>query len=167
MKGSTKLDELRSADYSKSEALGDNYTATGKNICPIDLQEMLAADWLKAYRRLLRRRTYTIPAWEAAAISETLANSYDTTQCIALVMRLADLTSSEEWFKAACELAQTTTRGNLEQALYELEERNAYAAVVLALVHYDLFSSFELGEYVVSVEIVEREGTFYREYINP
>jgi hypothetical protein len=167
MKGSTGLEKLTEADYRMSEILGDRYTESASEICPSDLQEMIAADWFKAYKRLVKRPTYTIPLWEVAALEETLANTYDTTQCIALALRLADLSSSADWFKNAASLAQSSTVGNLEQALYELTDRDEYVTVVLALVHYELFNSFELGEYVVKVEIIERCGKFYRKYINP
>ncbi|MGA7933851.1 MAG: hypothetical protein WCA35_09920 [Kovacikia sp.] len=166
MKGSVQKDRIREADYSKSIELGDDYSAAPSDLCHHVLIELDAANWLKAYRRLTRQ-TWTIPDWEVAHLEEILASSNDMTESLAVALRLADLQASGDWFKAACKLAQTSTIDQLEEALYYIKDREEWVTAALALAHYELFNSFELGEYVVKVEIVYRDGKPHRKYINP
>ena len=158
MKGSTTITQIKEADYRFYEERGDE-------VC-VNEVEYDRLNWLKHYERL-KRTGYTIPEWEVANLEEQLANTYDMTQCIALALRLADLTPSAELFKRACGLAQTSTVENLDSALYEVQEREEFIVVALASVHYELFNSFEFGDYVVSVEMVRRNGKIYRRYVNP
>ncbi|MCU0551876.1 MAG: hypothetical protein MUC48_21260 [Leptolyngbya sp. Prado105] len=161
MRGSTVLNKIQVPSYSKSVALGDDFDATESELCVHSYLEIEQADWLRAYKRLIRRN------YDANAIAEMLANSYDMTECIALSLRYADQNPSDYLFKRGCELAQTSTVGQLESALYYVNEREEYISVVLALIHYELFNQFELGQYVVRVEIVERDGRLCRRYTNP
>jgi hypothetical protein len=166
MKGSTQLLEIAVPDYGMYADRGDVCTAQASEICHHDLIKLDEANWLKFYHRLLRS-SYSIPEWEVAQLEEMLANSRDTTQCIAISLRLADLQASGDWFKEACRLAQSASLEPLEQALYYEQDRERYITLVLALAHYELLNSFEFGEYVVKVGIVQHNGKFYRRYVYP
>jgi hypothetical protein len=165
-RGQKVLNELPKADYKKSIALGDRYDAVAESrLRRDDFIEMVQSDWLRAYQRLTRN--YTLAPWAIPELNQILESSRDMTQCIAIALRLADLEPSADWFKAACRLAQTTTIGQIESGLYEIQERDEFITAVLARVHYDLFNSFEFGDYVVTVELVKRDGKLYRQYTNP
>lgn len=164
--GKVEQTELKAADYRHSVALGDRYDAREQDLCVVDLVAIQSADWLRSYSRLLRQ-TWTVPEWEIAQLQQTLAGSYAKAECIALALRLADLCDSGDWFKDACRLAQTSTIAQLETAFYEIQNREKFITVVLALVHFELFNSFEFGDYVVKVELVKKDGKFFRQYTNP
>lgn len=161
--GTVEIEEVRAADYRMSEALGDRYSGMA---CIHDVIVMQKADWQAIYRRSLRQG-WSIPAQEIERLRQLLAASTSIAQAIAFSLRLADLEPSGEWFKGACRLAQTSTRDQIEGALYYIQGREEYITAALALVHYELFNSFELGEYVVKVDIEIRDGKFLRQWTNP
>jgi hypothetical protein len=162
MKGTIELNQLTEADYTMSIALGDNYDASAEwQLCPDDLIEMHAVDWLKTYKRLTRQ------GLGIAQLEMILESWCNMTQMSAAALRLADLQPCDQWFKAACRLAQTASIDQIENALFIIRDRGEFITAVLALAHYELFSSFELGRYVVRVEIVNQDGKTYRRYLNP
>lgn len=131
-----------------------------------DYIEALKLDWHPRHRKLIRQ-AYTIVEWEVASLEEILTESKDMTECIAVAIRWAELNPSGNLFKRACQLAQTTTIEMLEEALYLEKEREPFVVVVLALVHYEVFNRFELGEYVVNIEIEWVGKKLIRKFIHP
>jgi hypothetical protein len=148
MRGLEILDRVVEVDYSDTE-------------CIHELIEMQAADWLLSYKRLVRQQL------AVTGVEFILESTSNWAQSIAAALRLADLLPSEECFKAACRLAQTSTIDQIESAISTIRDRDEFITAVLALVHYELFNEFELGQYVVRVEIVQQAGKVYRRYINP
>jgi hypothetical protein len=124
--------------------------------------ELAQTDWLKQYFRFSRMTT-------VSDLEFLLAESKDATftEQTAIALRLADLKPSGDWFKRACHLAQTATIDQLESALNLIQDQDEFIAVLLALVHYELFDGFELGRFVASVEIIKVSGKAHRRYVNP
>ena len=148
MRGSQVLDGIDEVNYSDTE-------------CIHELIEMEAADWMLSYKRMERK------GYGVADLETILESTFNWAQSIAAALRLADLMPCEKCFKAACRLAQTSTIDQIESAITMIRDRDEFITAVLALVHYELFNEFELGRFVVRVEIVQQAGKVYRRYINP
>ena len=160
MKGLEFKQTIRTTDYSLSVESGDQYdAANASELRLLDLISMQKYDWLRAYKRTAR---LTVNQLE-----QILASSYDMTQLIAAALRLADLVPCQDWFRKATALAQTSTMEQIESSLYYLKKKEEFVTSVLAMVHYELFGDFELGQWVARVEIIQADGQMYRRYTNP
>jgi hypothetical protein len=128
------------------------------------------SNWLNRYLHWLEREP-VLPPLALSDLNLILANTHrsNKAQVIAAALRLADLEADEQqdWFKRACEYAQTIKLDTLEQWYFAEKWRRNLVPIVLAIVHYDFFrEEFGPRQYPSEVWVELIDDEYVRRYVS-
>lgn len=134
-------------------APGDRYDGEP---CFFDRMEMDKRNWLLGRKRLL------LKGYSKEQLEAIIANCSDMATLIGASLIWASSNPSEDVFEQAADMALVSSIDDLWSAYNTIGK--GFVAVVIAIVHYELLTKLEVGQYFPSIEIVEKNGEFFRKY---